>query len=390
MSEKRMTITKKMQLLVDGDKDEVKRVYDFIRNGQYAQYRAMNRYMGEIASIYYKHNMDFKSDGFQTEYKEIRTNKNEIFQDLEFSTGVDTISQARRTVESDFMASVKNGLAKGERTITNYKREYPLLTYGRSLKFYHDYADDYEMYDNLDNKDFLIYLGWVNKIRFKVRFGNPYKSHELRTSVARICDGTYKIQGSKITIIGKKIFLFASVSIPILEKEMLEDNVCGVKFGKCVTATCVTNIDKKKYVECGNADVFLMQRAKMKAMRERTMAQLKYSKGGHGRKKKLKPLERFRKREHNFAKTYNHTISKEIVNFAFDNRCSKIVLEDLSIYENDDEFVTKNWSYFDLEEIIKYKAKRYGITVETKKLDIEKVKDENWSNVDLAFELTLD
>jgi hypothetical protein len=66
------------------------------------------------------------------------------------------------------------------------------------------------------------------------------------------------------------------------------------------------------------------------------------------------------------------------------------VLEDLSIYENDDEFVTKNWSYFDLEEIIKYKAKRYGITVETKKLDIEKVKDENWSNVDLAFELTLD
>lgn len=388
--EKRMTITKKMQLLVDSeDKEEVNRVYNFIRNGQYAQYRGMNRYMGEIASIYYKCNMDFKSEQFEKLYKEIRTNRNDIFEDIEFSKGVDTISQLRRQVESDFMASVKNGLARGERTITNYKREYPLLVQGRSLRFYHNYSNNDEMYQMLDDKDFSIYLKWVNHINFKIRFGNPHKSHELRTSVARIIDGTYKIQGSKITIIGKKIFLLASVSIPILDKEMLEDNVCGVKFGKYVTATCVTNKTKNNYVECGNANVFLMNRTKMKAMRERIMAQLKYTKGGHGRKKKLKHLDRFHKHEHNFAKTYNHTISKEIVDYAFKNKCSKIVLEDLSIYEDDDEFITKNWSYFDLQEIIKYKAKKYGIETKVIPLDINKVKDKTNSNVDLAFELTL-
>lgn len=44
----------KLKLYPLGDKDEVNRVYKYIRDGQYAQYRTMNLLMGEYASAYYK------------------------------------------------------------------------------------------------------------------------------------------------------------------------------------------------------------------------------------------------------------------------------------------------------------------------------------------------
>ena len=42
--------------------------------------------------------------------------------------------------------------------------------------------------------------------------------------------------------------------------------------------------------------------------------------GGHGRKKKLKGLTKLANRERNFVKTYNHYVSKNVVDFAIKNR----------------------------------------------------------------------
>ena len=39
-------------------------------------------------------------------------------------------------------------------------------------------------------------------------------------------------------------------------------------------------------------------------------------KGGKGRNKKLQALDRIKDKERNFVKTYNHMISKNIVEFA--------------------------------------------------------------------------
>lgn len=46
MENNRMTICRKIKLFPVGDKAEVNRVYDFIRNGQYAQHQACNLLMG--------------------------------------------------------------------------------------------------------------------------------------------------------------------------------------------------------------------------------------------------------------------------------------------------------------------------------------------------------
>lgn len=53
MSKDKYVITRKIKLLPVGGEDEVDRVYDFIRNGQYSQYQALNLLMGQLASKYY-------------------------------------------------------------------------------------------------------------------------------------------------------------------------------------------------------------------------------------------------------------------------------------------------------------------------------------------------
>ncbi|APU87056.1 hypothetical protein NPD8_3927 (plasmid) [Clostridium botulinum] len=49
--------------------------------------------------------------------------------------------------------------------------------------------------------------------------------------------------------------------------------------------------------------------------------------GGKGRNKKMKALERFREKERNFARNYNHFLSYNIVKFALDNKAEQINLE---------------------------------------------------------------
>ena len=64
-------------------------------------------------------------------------------------------------------------------------------------------------------------------------------------------------------------------------------------------------------------------------------------------------------------KTYNHTVSYQIVKFAKDNGAGVIKLEFLKGYGEDEpnSFLLRNWSYFELQTMVEYKAKREGMKV---------------------------
>mgnify|MGYP003292512651 CR=1 FL=1 len=171
-----MILTRKIQLVPVGDKEEVDRVYKFIRDGQYAQYQACNLLMGQLMSEYYKYNRDIKNEEFKKKQKEICKNSNPLFKDIDFAVGVDTLSSVKQRVKQDFSTALKNGLAKGERTITNYKRTNPLITRSRSITFYHPYENYNDFLDKLFTSDLEVYMKWVNKICFKLIFGNPHNN----------------------------------------------------------------------------------------------------------------------------------------------------------------------------------------------------------------------
>jgi transposase len=71
---------------------------------------------------------------------------------------------------------------------------------------------------------------------------------------------------------------------------------------------------------------------------------------GHGRKRKLQPIVKFKSRYNNFKKTTNHKIARAVVNFALSVKAGVIVLENLSgIHDRTDDLFLKNWPYYQLQ-----------------------------------------
>ena len=362
MKDDRMIICRKIKLFPVGDKEEINRVYKFIRDGQYAQYQACNLLMGQLMSEYYKYNCDIKNEIFKGKQKEICKNSNPLFKEIEFATGVDTASAVTQKVKQDFSTALKNGLAKGERTITNYKRTNPLITRGRDLRFYHEYENYNEFLEKLYSKELDVYIKWVNKIVFKVVFGNPHRSHELRSVIQNIFEENYLVQGSSIEIDDKEIILNLSLSIPKQELELDENTVVGVDLGIAIPAVCGLNNNNYIRQSIGSKDDFLRVRTQLQAQRRRLQKSLKSTSGGHGRGKKMKAMDRLADRERNFVKTYNHYVSKNVVDFAVKNKAKYINMEDLSGFDSS-EFILRNWSFYELQQFITYKASKYGIEV---------------------------
>ena len=150
-----ITVRKLKLTILNEDEEKRKEQYKFIRDSQYSQYQALNLGMGYVMSGYLNANRDFKSDKFKEHMKGLK-NSNPIFKDLKLGKGVDTLSAVTRKVKDDFSISLKNGLAKGERSSINYKRNFPLITRGRNLTFYEQGGE--------------VLIKWVNKIIFKVVF----------------------------------------------------------------------------------------------------------------------------------------------------------------------------------------------------------------------------
>ena len=347
-----MITVRKLKLTVIGTKEERAEGYKFIRDSQYAQYQGLNLAMSILSSAYLESNRDIKSDIFKEAQKSL-TNSNPIFDNIDFGTGIDTKSAITQRVKKDFKTSLKNGLAKGERTITNYKRDYPLLTRGRDLKF--QYKDDD------------IIIKWVNKIQFKVVLGSgkiKENKIELQYTLHKIINKEYKVGQSSLQFDrNNNLILNLNLDIPYNPKnETVEGRTLGVDLGIKYPAYMCLNDDTYKREHIGSIDDFLRIREQMQDRRRKLQHDLKFIKGGKGRKKKTQALDRLRDKEKNFATTYNHMISKNVVEFAKKNQCEYINMEKLT-KDGFNNKILRNWSYYQLQQYIEYKAEREGIKV---------------------------
>ena len=348
-----MINVRKLKLVIrETDKELRSQKYKFIRDSQYAQYRALNVAMGYISSAYLKANKDIKSEEYKEAIK-LLTNSNPIFNGIEVGTGIDTLSAVTRKARKDFSVSLKNGLARGERNLTSYRRTYPLITRGRDLKFRYEDND--------------IVIKWVNKIEFTVITGsNNMKENtiELKHTLHKIINNEYKIKESSL-MFDKNNNLILNLTFDIPDKEAHEivpGRTLGVDLGIATPAyVCLSDTT---YIRSGfgSANDFFRVRQQMKDRRKKLYASLTVVKGGKGRNKKVKAADHLRDKERNFAKTYNHQLSHKIVKFAKDNGCEFINLEHLTKNGFEDAILS-SWSYYELQNMIEYKAEREGIKV---------------------------
>lgn len=362
------TITRKIQLLVDGNKEEINRVYKYIHDGMYSQNRAYNYLISAIysAKVSGKTNEeinDIKKRG-KRDFKKDNPKWSLYNEDFNFQTGLRTPSSIGQKVCQDLDKSQADGLYKGKVSLPNRKLDAPLIIQGQTFSFYHGYATDEELFDNIYTvADPNIYMKFVNGIHFKLVFGNPHRSHELRSIFYNIFKGIYKPCGSSIQFKGKKIMLNLTLQMPVIKKELDENIVVGVDSGAAIPAMCSLNTNNYVRLSIGDRDAFIGQRMKIQAQRKRLAKGLKNTRGGHGRKKKLKPLDRYKEYEKHWVESVNHSFAKQMVDFALKHNAKYINIEDLTGVTTDNKFLHRNWSYFQLQQYITYKAEKYGIIV---------------------------
>lgn len=347
-----MITVRKLKIVIAGEKKNEQ--YKFIRDSIYSQYLALNRAMSYLGTAFLSRNKEVYREALKS-----LVNSNPIFNDINFGKGVDTKSSVVQTVKKNIQADIKNGLAKGDRSIRNYKRNYPLMTRGRDLKFY--YGDD-------NCKD--VKIKWVNGIIFDVLMGSQYNRNdiELRTFLGKIINNEYTISQSSICF-DKKNRLMVILSANIPEKEsrgVINGRTVGVDLGIKVPAYVVLSDSQYIGKPLGSIEDFLKIRQQFKERKERLQKQLAINIGGKGRTKKMQSLDSFTEKEKNFANTYNHRISKAIIDFAKKYKAEQINVEFLAMASSEKDVLSSTiryWSYYQLQQMLEYKAGREGITL---------------------------
>ena len=411
-----MITVRKLKLTIVGDEETRNQQYKLIRDEQYQQYRALNLCMSLLSTYNILNNWNSGAENklnsqIEKLNKKIEKNKNDLKKDnlkenrikkinesiktltkekeklqqeylssSEYRSDIDkkvkemyiddlyTVVQSQVNFKSkdmmslvtqrakkDFATALKNGMAKGERSLTNYKRDFPLMTRGeRWLKFeYDEDSDD-------------IYINWLHGIRFKVVLG--YKKNEnsieLRHTLHKVINKEYKICDSSMQFDrNNNLILNLTLDIPLnIKNEHIEGRILGVDLGIKYPAYVCLSDDTYKRKSIGCAEDFIKFREQIRARRYRLQKQLSMVKGGKGRNKKLQALDRIKDKERNFVKTYNHMISKNVVEFAKNHKCESINLEKLT-KDGFPNMILSKWSYYELQNMIEYKAEREGISV---------------------------
>lgn len=213
-------------------------------------------------------------------------------------------------------------------------------------------------------------------IPFQCRFGRDRSNNEA--VVKAVIDGEYKMCTSSIKIDGSKVYWLLCVDMPKQEYKPKKDKRLMAFLGVqnpityCVSIKAKNDYDSgMKVFTIGTEEEFNHRRRQIQEAVKRCQTNNRYAKGGHGRTRKNKAINRWHDVEKNYIDTRLHTYSRLLVDAAVKNRCESIVLmaqesrEDNAKEEQEkgDNYVLRNWSYYGLVDKISYKASRYGINV---------------------------
>jgi putative transposase len=173
----------------------------------------------------------------------------------------------------------------------------------------------------------------------------------------------------------KKWFLTVTYRFPLDDKKLNPDTIVGVDLG--FSCPLVAAVSSSEYARIGHK-AFSSITEQVRKLQKQTIARRNQilrggkdsfvkdtNRGGHGRKRRLKPIQRLQDKIDNAYKTLNHQISRRLIDFAIEQNAGTIQVEDLGSIKEvlTGTFLGQRWRYSDLQQFIDYKAKEVGIKV---------------------------
>lgn len=292
--------------------------------------------------------------GLDKQFTDIYINNNNLYQVLNKQTQVQymrTLDLVKQKITLDYSNNFTD-IVTGKCSLMNYKNDFPLMIDNSCINIFEENGI-YKI---------KIMLGY----ELEIVMGNRINENiiELKKTLEKAENGAYKICQSSIQKDKNNNIIFnLTLDIPKeTERKVLEGRVLGVDLGIKYPVYMCLGDDTYKRQSLGNINNFLRVRQQMQERRKKVQKDLTLTNGGKGRSKKIQLLEKLTQNEKNFCKTYNHALSKRIVEFAKKHKCEYIHLEKLT-KDGFSNTILRNWSYYELQNMIKYKSDRDNIKV---------------------------
>lgn len=285
------------------------------------------------------------------------------------STG--NVAQTRQFVSNRYRQDKNSGLLKGNVTLSQFKRDIPVIIHNKS-------------YSIIDTpKGLGVEIGFFNRKKKKelgiekIKFLFPKIDASSKSILVRLMDKSYKQGIIQISYNQRKKKWMFDISYTFdikQEKELNENLVMGIDLGITNVATMsIFDAAKEEYKPMYwkeriiDGTELIHYRQKIEARRKSLSISSKWSSDtarGHGYKRKMQKANSVGDKYNKFKETYNHKVSRYIVDLAFKYGVKTIQMENLKGFsEYQSESLLRNWSYYDLQNKVEYKAEEKGIKV---------------------------
>lgn len=283
--------------------------------------------------------------------------------------------------------NAKQEMAEGTRSVMSYRADCPIEIHNDHINFLQGLPKDQEdqkgqkvQEDKENQKEKKDQKFYVSLALFSGKYAREHANGTHRVFelyrlggsqqaiVTRCMSREYTIGESELIYNKKKrqwflnlTYRFEAEQTTVLDPE----KIMGVDLGiKCVAYMGFNFCDASFSIGTSEVDAF---RANVEARKHALQQQGKYcgdGRIGHGYATRNKPVLQISDAIHRFRDTANHKYSRYIVQRAVEYGCGTIQMEDLSGIRNvKDEKFLADWTYYDLQQKIRYKAEAYGIAV---------------------------
>jgi IS605 OrfB family transposase len=254
----------------------------------------------------------------------------------------------------------KSDVLKGKMSLPSYKSDQPLILHAQSIK----------VYENKDGPQVLLTV--FSKTHKKecdysnVRFAFRLNDGTQRSIFRKIVDGEYGLGQCQLVYRRPKWFLYLTYNFNPEQRELDPNKYLGVDLGETVAiyASSVNEYGALR-LEGGEITAFAQKIEARKRSLQKQAAHCGEGRIGHGTKARVSDVYKTENKIANFRNTINHRYSKALIDYAVKHQYGTIQMEALSGIKQETDFpkFLRHWTYYDLQQKIKAKAKENGIRI---------------------------
>jgi len=361
MEKSTMTLTRKIQLLLDVPPVEKSGMWEKLYRYQNRCFRAANL----IVSHLYVQEMikDFFYLTEEIQYKLADVNKDEmgiftrskthttarmVFDRFKGEVTTDILGSLNNTIQSTFSKN-KADYWQGTKSLQNFKKDIPIPLPVKCIS---------KLRYDPEKKAFCFNMF---AIPVKTYLGRDFS--DKRQIMERLLRKEIKLCTSQIQLKAGKIFWLAVFEFEkeehVLKPEIIAEATLSLEHPIVVKANNVR-------MNIGSKEEFLYRRLAIQASQKRIQAGIAFARSGHGAKRKRKALHKTENQESRYVSHRLHLYSRQLIDFCVQQQAGTLILkdqEDRIGIAKEQQFVLRNWSYYDLQTKIKYKAEKAGIEV---------------------------